>query len=122
MNKTKPTHGFVRGIHLFVIAALLAGLALGLRPMPVARAAQTTFDFSSGSLSGLNTNQLTQTISGKSLVIESSDVNDDMDYSQTEWEAFDNADGKVLQIVKGAGPPAGTITVRLTEIPKVIPA
>lgn len=39
MNKTKLTHRFVRGLHLFVFAALLAGLALGVAPVSVARVA-----------------------------------------------------------------------------------
>jgi hypothetical protein len=39
MNKTKLTHTFTKGLHLFFIAALLAGLALGLSPVPVAHAA-----------------------------------------------------------------------------------
>jgi CSLREA domain-containing protein len=42
MNKTKLTHRFARGLHLLVIAALLAGLALGLSPPPVAHAATFT--------------------------------------------------------------------------------
>jgi len=33
MNQNKLTHKLVRGLHLFVIAALLAGLALGLGPV-----------------------------------------------------------------------------------------
>jgi len=37
MNKTKLTHRFVRGLYLFVIAALLAAAALGLAPAPVAQ-------------------------------------------------------------------------------------
>jgi hypothetical protein len=42
MNKTALPHRFIRGLHLFAIAALLAGLALGVVPMPVAHAA--TYD------------------------------------------------------------------------------
>ena len=42
MNKNMLTHNLVRGFHLFIIAALLAGLALGLSPAPVAHAATIT--------------------------------------------------------------------------------
>jgi CSLREA domain-containing protein/uncharacterized repeat protein (TIGR02543 family) len=38
MNKTKLTHTFTKGLHLLVVTALLAGLALGLGPPPVAHA------------------------------------------------------------------------------------
>ena len=38
MNHNMLTHNLVRGIRLLVIAALLAGLALGVMPMPVAHA------------------------------------------------------------------------------------
>ncbi len=39
MNKTKLTHRFVGGVHLFFIAALLAGLAVIGAPVPAAHAA-----------------------------------------------------------------------------------
>jgi len=40
MNKTTLTHRFAKGLHLFVIAALLVGLALGVSPVSVAQAGQ----------------------------------------------------------------------------------
>ena len=41
-HKTKLTHRFARGFYLLVIAALLAGVALGLSPVPLAQAATIT--------------------------------------------------------------------------------
>jgi hypothetical protein len=49
MNKT--THRFTQGLHLLVTVALLAGLALGLRPVPVAHAA--TFNIADGDVTAL---------------------------------------------------------------------
>ena len=48
MSQNVLTHKLVRGLHLFVIAALLAGLALGLSPAPVAHAATITVDTTNG--------------------------------------------------------------------------
>ncbi len=44
MNKTKLTHRFAKGLHLFLIAALLAGLAVIGAPVLVAHAASITVD------------------------------------------------------------------------------
>ncbi len=44
MNKTTLTHKFTKGLHLFFIAALLAGLAVIGAPVPVAHAAGITVD------------------------------------------------------------------------------
>jgi hypothetical protein len=52
MNKMTLTHRFIRGLHLLVIAALLAGLALGLSPAPVAYAATITVTTTLGGTGG----------------------------------------------------------------------
>ncbi len=44
MKHNMLTHKLVKGLHLFVIAALLAGLALSLLPVPVAHAATFIVD------------------------------------------------------------------------------
>jgi photosystem II stability/assembly factor-like uncharacterized protein len=44
VNHSTLTHKLIRGVHLFVIAALLGGVALGLSSAPVARAAAVTIE------------------------------------------------------------------------------
>ncbi len=106
MNKTKLTHRFVRGVYLFVIAALLAGLALIVSWVSVAQAGQNGENNDVLSLSKSFTDD--PVVPGGTVTLEFTLTNTSTVYSVTDIAFTDDLDA-VLAGLAAVGLPAADV-------------